>query len=76
MRVQSFKDKLKKLFPKAKMIYRPSDPMVYSSIPKRVKKLEQHMLYTSDLSIIVNQEGVEAYRSSRGIECLFAGVER
>lgn len=59
-----FVDKLKKLFPKAKMIYRPSDPMVYSSIPKRVKKLEQHMLYTADLSIIVNQEGVEAYRSS------------
>lgn len=60
----AFIDKLKKLFPNAKMIYRPSDPMVYSSIPQRVKKLEQHMLYTADLSIIVNQEGVEAYRSS------------
>lgn len=60
----AFIDKLKKLFPNAKMIYRPSDPMVYSSIPQRVKILEQHMLYTADLSIIVNQEGVEAYRSS------------
>ena len=48
-------NKLRKLFPSAKMIYRPSDPMVYASIPERVKQLEQHMLYTADLNILVNK---------------------
>ncbi len=57
-------DKLKKIFPSAKMIYRPSDPMVYASIPDRVKKLEQHMLYSADLNILVNNEGLQAYRKS------------
>ena len=57
-------DKLKKIFPSAKMIYRPSDPMVYASIPDRVKKLEQHMLYSADLNILVNNEGLEAYKKS------------
>lgn len=57
-----FIDKLKKLFPSSKMIYRPSDPMVYSSIPERVKKMEQNILYKSDLTLIVNNEGLEAYR--------------
>lgn len=57
-------NKLRKLFPTAKMIYRPSDPMVYASIPGRVKKLEQHMLYSADLNILVNKEGLEAYRNS------------
>lgn len=59
-----FIDKLKKLFPAAKMIYRPSDPMVYASVPERVKKMEQNILYKADLSLIVNQEGVEAYKKS------------
>lgn len=59
-----FIDKLKKLFPSAKMIYRPSDPMVYASIPERVKKMEQNILYKADVSLIVNSEGVKAYRKS------------
>ena len=59
-----FIDKLKKLFPNAKMIYRPSDPMVYASIPDRVKKMEANILYKADLNLIVNQEGIEAYKKS------------
>jgi len=55
-------DKLKKLFPQAKMIYRPSDPMVYATIPERVKKMEQNILYKADLTLLVNNEGLEAYR--------------
>ena len=55
-------DTLKKLFPEAKMIYRPSDPMVYATIPERVKEMERNILYKADLSLIVNNEGVEAYR--------------
>ena len=58
----AFIDKLKKLFPAAKMIYRPSDPMVYASVPARVKKLEQNILYKADLTILVNNEGLEAYK--------------
>lgn len=57
-----FIDKLKKLFPAAKMIYRPSDPMVYASVPERVKKMEQNILYKADLSLLVNNEGLEAYK--------------
>ena len=60
----AFVDTIRKLFPKARIVYRPSDPMVYASVPQRVKKLEQHILYSAHLSVIVNQEGVEAYRSS------------
>ena len=60
----AFIDKLKKLFPQAKMIYRPSDPMVYASVPQRVKNLEQNILYKADLSVIVNDVGLEAYRKS------------
>lgn len=59
-----FIDKLKKYFPNAKMIYRPSDPMVYASIPDRVKKMEQNILYKADLNLIVNQEGIDAYKKS------------
>lgn len=57
-------DILKKLFPSAKMIYRPSDPMVYASVPERVKNLEKNILYKADLSIIVNQEGIDAYKKN------------
>ena len=58
-----FADLLRKLYPNAKIIYRPSDPMVYESVPERVKKLEQHMLYTADKVLIVNNEGLDLYRS-------------
>lgn len=57
-----FVDKIKKLFPKAKIIYRPSDPMVYASVPERVKKMEQNILLKADMNLIVNQEGLDAYR--------------
>ena len=60
----AFVDKIRALFPQARIIYRPSDPMVYASVPERVRALERHILYTADLSLIVNQEGVEAYRAS------------
>lgn len=59
-----FIDILKKLFPASKMIYRPSDPMVYASIPDRVKKMEENILLKADLNLIVNQEGVEAYKKN------------
>ncbi len=60
----AFVDKIRALFPQARIIYRPSDPMVYASVPERVKALERHILMTADLSLIVNQEGVESYKKS------------
>ncbi|WP_149554207.1 GumK N-terminal domain-containing glycosyltransferase [Treponema pectinovorum] len=59
-----FIDKLKEFFPDAKMIYRPSDPMVYASVPQRVKNLEKNILYKADLSLIVNQEGIDSYKKN------------
>lgn len=56
--------KIKKLFSEATIIYRPSDPMVYGSVPERVKKLEQQMLYNADLNLIVNEEGLKTYREN------------
>ena len=60
----AFVDTIRRLFPKARIIYRPSDPMVYASVPERVKALEHHILQTADLSLIVNNEGVAAYKKS------------
>ena len=60
----AFVDLIRRLFPQARIVYRPSDPMVYASVPERVKALERHILMTADLSLIVNQEGVEAYKKS------------
>lgn len=56
--------KIKKCFPQAKIVYRPSDPMVYDSVPDRVKMLERQMLYAADINLIVNDEGVAAYKKA------------
>ena len=53
---------IKKTYPSAKIIYRPSDPMVYASVPDRVKKLEVNMLKNADMTFIVNEEGLSSYR--------------
>ncbi len=58
----AFLDKLKKLFPNARMVYRPSDPMVHNTAPKRLKDMEKHILLNSDLTILVNSESLDAYR--------------
>ncbi|MBO5691462.1 MAG: glycosyltransferase, partial [Spirochaetaceae bacterium] len=60
----AFVDAIRRLFPQARILYRPSDPMVYASVPERVKALERHILMTAELSLIVNQEGVESYKKS------------
>lgn len=57
-------DKIKKLYPNAKIIYRPSDPLTFAAVPKRVKKMESHILKTADMSFIVNEEGLAAYRKN------------
>ena len=59
----AFVDKIKKLFPQAKIIYRPSDPLVYASVPERTKALEKNMLLKADKVLLVNEEGLAAYRN-------------
>lgn len=56
-------DKIKKYFPDAKIIYRPSDPLVFDSVPQRLKEAEKKILKTADLSLIINDEGLAAYRA-------------
>ena len=56
--------KISRLFPDAKIVYRPSDPMVFGSVPSRLKNAEKEMLLNADLNLIVNMEGLEAYRKS------------
>lgn len=60
----AFLDKIKKLYPKAKIIYRPSDPLVFATVPTRLKKLESHILKTAAMTFIVNEEGLAAYKKN------------
>ena len=53
---------IKKLFPEAKIIYRPSDPLVFDNVPERLKKAEQKILKNADLNLIVNEEGINSYK--------------
>lgn len=57
-----FVDQLKKMYPNAKMIYRPSDPLMYDGALSRYVKNETHMMKKADLNIIVNQEGLDLYK--------------
>lgn len=57
-----FADRLKKLYPNAKIIYRPSDPLMYDGALSRYVKNETHMLRLADLNIIVNNEGLNLYK--------------
>ena len=58
----SLYDRLKKLHPKAKFIYRPSDPvMLPTAAPEAVEK-EKQFLLSCDKALIVNRQGVELYR--------------
>lgn len=57
-----FLDRLKKMYSTAKMIYRPSDPLMYDGALSRYVKNETHMMREADLNIIVNQEGLDLYK--------------
>ncbi len=55
-------DRLKKRYPGAKFIYRPSDPLMIEGGYSRYRALEENALRKADLNIIVNQEGLDLYR--------------
>ena len=58
----AFIDSLKKLFPTAKMIYRPSDPMMFDGALPRYVENETRMVLGANLNILVNNDGLELYR--------------
>ena len=75
-------DRIKKMFPGAKIIYRPSDPLMYDGALSRYVKNETRMMKAADLNIIVNQEGLDLYKrkipdfdSSIKYELLSNGVD-
>ncbi|WP_027727488.1 hypothetical protein [Treponema sp. C6A8] len=55
-------DALRKLFPGAKMIYRPSDPMMFDGALSRYVENETRMVLGANLNILVNNDGLELYR--------------
>ena len=42
--------KIRRLFPESKVIYRPSDPMVFGSVPSRLKNAEKEMLLNASIN--------------------------
>lgn len=57
-----FIDQLKEMYPHAKFIYRPSDPLMYDGALSRYVQNEIHMMKNADLNLIVNQEGLDLYK--------------
>lgn len=60
----SLYDKLKKYFPNAKFVYRPSDPVMLPTASPKAIELEKHFLLNCDKALIVNKQGVELYRKN------------
>lgn len=55
-------DIIKKHNPTAKIVYRPSDPIMVDGVPDREIKEETYVLQHCDLNILVNQAGLDLYR--------------
>lgn len=55
-------DKIKKNFPSAKIVYRPSDPLMCDGAKSRYIKNEERILRRSDLSLLVNDGSINIYK--------------
>lgn len=55
-------DLIKRFNPKAKYVYRPSDPRMINGVSDEIKKLEEHIMLSSDCVFVVNQAGLSLYR--------------
>ncbi len=55
-------DKIKKLFPEAKIVYRPSDPLMFDGALSRYIKNEINMIRKADLTLPVNSGSLELYK--------------
>ena len=54
-------DKIKKHSPKAKIVYRPSDPLMINSCNEYVFAQEKYMLECANLVLLVNDQGLGLY---------------
>ena len=59
-----FIDRLRKMYPNAKFVYRPSDVLMYDGALPRFAKLEENVMKKSDLNIFVHP-GYEQFYSSK-----------
>ena len=60
----SLYEKLKALYPKAKFIYRPSDPVMLPTAAPDAVEMEKRYLLCCDKVLIVNRQGVYLYRKN------------
>lgn len=60
----AFIDKLKKMYPNSKFVYRPSDVIMYDGSLPRFANLERNVLVKADLSVFVHP-GYEGFYSAR-----------
>ncbi|MCM1139813.1 MAG: hypothetical protein NC453_14695 [Muribaculum sp.] len=49
--------------PDAKIVYRPSDPMMTKGCPESLQTHETRLLQAADMNFIVNRAGIELYKS-------------
>lgn len=55
-------ERLRRLLPEAKFIYRPSDPLLAFQSERRLHRIERIVLVNSDLVLLVNKEGETIYK--------------
>lgn len=56
-------DKIRKNYPEAKIVYRPSDPLMVKGAPTSLVEKEIKVLKNSDMTYVVNKAGLDLYRS-------------
>lgn len=56
-------DRIRQHYPKAKFVYRPSDPLMTIKASAETVKAETHILQNADLVLIVNKESLNLYKS-------------
>lgn len=56
-------DLLREYNPKSKFVYRPSDPIMVDGVSDKERNQEAYVLKNCDLALLVNQAGLDLYRS-------------
>ena len=55
-------DKIAKFHPNAKLVYRPSDPIMIDGAPDYLVTMETKVLLKSNITVLVNEESLNLYR--------------
>lgn len=54
-------DLIRRYNPNAKIVYRPSDPLMVDGCSAEMRRLEEKLMRTADMSFIVNKAGLKIY---------------